>query len=57
MRILIAEDDAIIADGRADVAMIGRESLRNPNFPLHAALELGAEIDYWPAQYVRARPR
>lgn len=51
-----AQVNAIIADGRADVAMIGRESLRNPNFPLHAALELGAEIDYWPAQYTRAKP-
>lgn len=49
--------NAIIAEGRADVAMIGRESLRNPNFPLHAAVELGAEIDDWPAQYERARPR
>lgn len=49
--------NAVVADGRADVAMIGRESLRNPNFPLHAAVELGAEIDYWPAQYERARPR
>ena len=49
--------NAVVAEGRADAVMIGRESLRNPHFPLQAAIELGAEIDYWPAQYERARPR
>lgn len=46
----------IISDGRADAVMIGRESLRNPLFPLHAAAELGVELDYWPVQYLRAKP-
>jgi 2,4-dienoyl-CoA reductase-like NADH-dependent reductase (Old Yellow Enzyme family) len=46
----------IITQGRADAVMIGRESLRNPYFPLDAAVALGVEIDYWPSQYLRAKP-
>jgi 2,4-dienoyl-CoA reductase-like NADH-dependent reductase (Old Yellow Enzyme family) len=48
-----AED--IINSGKADLIMIARESLRNPNFPLSAAKELGVELDYWPLQYLRAK--
>jgi 2,4-dienoyl-CoA reductase-like NADH-dependent reductase (Old Yellow Enzyme family) len=47
----------IIDSGRADAVMIGRELLRDPNFPLRAAGELGVDVDYWPPQYLRARPR
>jgi 2,4-dienoyl-CoA reductase-like NADH-dependent reductase (Old Yellow Enzyme family) len=46
----------IITEGRADAVMIGRESLRNPYFPLQAAAVLGVEIDYWQVQYLRAKP-
>lgn len=46
--------NAIIAEGRADAVFIGREMLRDPHFPLRAAAELGAEIDYAPGQYGRA---
>jgi 2,4-dienoyl-CoA reductase-like NADH-dependent reductase (Old Yellow Enzyme family) len=48
-----AED--IVASGRADAVMLGRELLRDPHFALRAAHELGADIDYWPPQYLRAR--
>jgi len=48
-----AED--VVAEGRADAVMVGREVLRDPHFPLRAAEELGVELDYWPPQYVRAR--
>lgn len=48
-----AED--VVASGRADAVMLARELLRDPHFALRAATELGVEIDYWPAQYVRAR--
>ena len=34
----------------------GRESLRDPCWPLRAAAELGVESDDWPLQYQRARP-
>ncbi|MFB6070212.1 MAG: NADH:flavin oxidoreductase/NADH oxidase [Halanaeroarchaeum sp.] len=47
--------DAVIRNDRADVAIVGREFLRDPYFPLHAARALGAEdrIDV-PFQYRRA---
>ncbi|MCS5721351.1 NADH:flavin oxidoreductase/NADH oxidase [Herbiconiux sp. CPCC 203407] len=51
------EAEGVVASGRADAVMLARELLRDPHFPLRAAGELGAEIDYWPAQYLRARPR
>ena len=43
----------IIATGRADYVAIGRESLVNPHWPLHAALELNHAPNYetWPAPY------
>lgn len=47
--------DAIIAAGRADCVLLAREMLRDPYFPLRAARELGAAMD-WPAQYLRAAP-
>ncbi len=50
-----AED--VVASGRADAVMLGREMLRDPHFALRAARELGAEIDYFPPQYVRSRAR
>jgi 2,4-dienoyl-CoA reductase-like NADH-dependent reductase (Old Yellow Enzyme family) len=45
-------EDALQA-GRADLIAIGREALYDPNWPLHAALELGADPEFagWPQQY------
>ena len=39
--------------GRADLIAVGREALYDPNWPLHAALELGVDPEYgrWPVQY------
>jgi 2,4-dienoyl-CoA reductase-like NADH-dependent reductase (Old Yellow Enzyme family) len=39
--------------GSADLIALGREALFNPNWPLHAALELGADPEFasWPHQY------
>lgn len=48
--------EAILAEGRADVVLVGREALRDPNFPLRAAHELGgssADVAF-PPQYARA---
>jgi 2,4-dienoyl-CoA reductase-like NADH-dependent reductase (Old Yellow Enzyme family) len=42
----------IIAKGEADMVFIARALLRDPYWPIHAALELGAEPDI-PAQYLR----
>lgn len=46
--------DEILQEGHADVIFIGRESLRDPYFPLHAAKALGANVE-WPVQYQRAK--
>ena len=50
-----AHAERVLAGGDADAVMAGREWLRDPHYALRAATELGEEIDYWPAQYVRAR--
>ncbi|WP_262927648.1 tRNA-dihydrouridine synthase [Microbacterium sp. NIBRBAC000506063] len=49
--------EQVLRDGAADAIFAGREWLRDPHFGLRAAHELGAEIDYWPPQYLRARWR
>ena len=48
--------EQIITMGLADVVFMARELLRDPYWPLHAAQDLHADID-WPVQYVRARTR
>ena len=45
--------EATLRNGYADLIALGRELLRNPYWPLHAAKTLGEEID-WPEQYQRA---
>jgi 2,4-dienoyl-CoA reductase-like NADH-dependent reductase (Old Yellow Enzyme family) len=47
--------DEIVRNGRADMVLIARESLRSPQWPLHAARALGhADAAPGPAQYLRA---
>ncbi len=46
--------EEILQNDQADAIFMGRELLRNPYWPLHAAAELGDKIDYWPEQYERA---
>ena len=46
--------EEIIAKGQADIILIARASLRDPHFALHAAHELGADIE-WPVQYLGQR--
>jgi len=46
-------DGSVIADGAADLVLLGRELLRDPYWPLHAAAQLGAEAPV-PVQYARA---
>ncbi|MBS1859436.1 MAG: NADH:flavin oxidoreductase/NADH oxidase [Acidobacteria bacterium] len=45
--------DAILREGRADMVLLAREMLRDPYFPIHAALALGAKPPV-PPQYARA---
>jgi 2,4-dienoyl-CoA reductase-like NADH-dependent reductase (Old Yellow Enzyme family) len=49
--------ESILQAGEADVVLLGRESLRDPSWPLRSAAELGEASDAWPPQYERARPR
>ncbi|MGW5668985.1 NADH:flavin oxidoreductase/NADH oxidase [Micromonospora sp. NPDC003776] len=45
--------EQIVADGAADLVLLGRELLRDPYWPRRAAAKLGAE-PHWPDQYTRA---
>jgi 2,4-dienoyl-CoA reductase-like NADH-dependent reductase (Old Yellow Enzyme family) len=49
-----AQAETILATGQADAILMGREFLRDPYWPLHAARALGADVP-WPNQYLRAR--
>jgi 2,4-dienoyl-CoA reductase-like NADH-dependent reductase (Old Yellow Enzyme family) len=51
-----AQAERIVAEGDADLVLLGRELLRHPRWPLQAAHALGADVP-WPRQYERARPR
>ena len=51
-----AQADHIIRTGQADVAIIAREFLRDPYWPLGAARDLGYPVP-WPVQYLRAAPQ
>jgi len=51
-----AQADGIVANGEADLVFLAREMLRDPYWPLHAAVALD-ETASWPVQYLRAAPR
>lgn len=46
--------ETILRNKDADLIIMGRQMLRDPYFPLHAAKELGDDIT-WPVQYKRAK--
>lgn len=52
----VAQAEAILTDGQADLILLARAFLRDPYFPLHAAKELDDNMP-WPVQYERAKPR
>lgn len=50
------QSEQILAKEQADLIVIAREFLRDPYFPLHAAVALGVpDAAHWPIQYVRAK--
>ncbi|MDB5393877.1 MAG: namA [Rhodospirillales bacterium] len=51
-----AQADQIIRNSQADLALLARESLRAPYWPLQAAQKLGY-VSPWPVQYLRAAPK
>ena len=50
-----AQADGIVRSGQADCVLLGREMLRDPYWPLHAAQQIG-HLAPWPTQYLRAAP-
>ncbi|ELR11442.1 NADH:flavin oxidoreductase/NADH oxidase [Acanthamoeba castellanii str. Neff] len=46
-----AQAEEILVNQRADLVAIGRQFLRDPFWPLHAARDLGADL-HWAVQYV-----
>ena len=50
-----SQAEKILNETSVEVIMIGRAGLRDPNWPLRAAHELGVEIDYWPTNYLRGK--
>jgi 2,4-dienoyl-CoA reductase-like NADH-dependent reductase (Old Yellow Enzyme family) len=46
--------EEILANGRADLVVLGRSLLNDPHWPLHAAVALKAKNVAWPVQYERA---
>jgi len=50
-----AQADHIIRTRQADLVLIGREELRDPYWPLHAAQAL-SQLTSWPLPYLRAAP-
>jgi 2,4-dienoyl-CoA reductase-like NADH-dependent reductase (Old Yellow Enzyme family) len=51
-----AQAEGVLLAGDADAVFLGRALLHDPNWPRNAALELGQD-PYWPAQYLRIKPR
>jgi 2,4-dienoyl-CoA reductase-like NADH-dependent reductase (Old Yellow Enzyme family) len=49
-----AQAEAIVSGGQADLVLMARELLRDPHFPLRAAVALKSDGP-WPRQYLRAR--
>jgi len=49
-----AQAEEIITSGKADLILLGRESLRNPYLGLTFADELQTDVE-WPKQYLRAK--
>ena len=50
-----AQAEAIVADGAADLVLLGRASLRDPYWPQRAARELGAEAALPPTDALPTR--
>lgn len=46
--------EEVIANGRADIAVLGRTLMADPYWPLHAAVKLRADEVAWPTQYERS---
>jgi len=50
----VQQAEQLLQDQKADLVTMARQLLREPYFPLHAARELGVDLN-WPDQYERAQ--
>lgn len=50
------QNEEILQQGQADIISMAREFLRDPHWPLHAALALGLDVN-WAPQYERGKRR
>jgi len=50
----VQQAEQLLQDQKADLVIMARQLLREPYFPLHAARELGIDLN-WPDQYERAQ--
>lgn len=49
--------NTVLAAGRADLAVMARPHLADPSLTLHAAARYGYDDQWWPPQYLAAKPR
>lgn len=49
-----AQAAQIVTNDEADLVLLGRQALRDPYWPLHAARQLGVDVP-WPNPYLRAK--
>ena len=50
----VQQANELVASGKVDAVMLGRQLLRDPYWALRAANELGVEVN-WPSQYLRGK--
>lgn len=53
----IDQANTLLLSGRADLVAMARPHLADPYTTLHAAADYGHEQQYWPPQYLAAKPR
>jgi anthraniloyl-CoA monooxygenase len=53
----VDQANTLILAGRADLVAMARPHLADPYLTLHSAAEYGVEGQYWPPQYLAAKPR
>jgi anthraniloyl-CoA monooxygenase len=53
----VDQANTILLAGRADIVAMARPHLADPYVTLHAAADYEHDLQYWPPQYLAAKPR
>lgn len=53
----VDQANTLLLAGRADLVAMARPHLADPYLTLHAAADYGHDLQYWPPQYIAAKPR